>query len=219
MIQVWILRYDMDPITAARTGANRTICFDCKLRPRLNAGKLESPCYVELFRAPLGVYDGLTRGIYPTLSPADIPDVFAGEDTRFGAYGDPYALPRPKLEAVARASRRRTGYTHQWRRPDAQWMKEYLMASVDTPAEQQQAAAAGWKTFRVSDGLTPLPDEILCPASEAAGYKTQCKWCGICRGASAPRNVFIPAHGSGRKHALVQINRAAAAAERNLNAH
>ena len=43
--------------------------------------------------------------------------------------------------------------------------------------------------------------EILCPASEEAGKRTQCASCLLCGGASVKaKSIAIVAHGAGRKH-------------------
>jgi hypothetical protein len=94
-----------------------------------------------------------------------------------------------------------TGYTHQWRTCDPRW-KGYLMASVETVADQAIARAAGWRTFRV--GTDPQSArEVVCPASAEAGYKTTCSHCRLCSGTtgrgaeSGARDIVIAPHGGG----------------------
>ena len=59
--------------------------------------------------------------------------------------------------------------------------QELLMASVSTPEEADRAQAEGWRTFRVHAEATP--GEVVCPASEEAGRRTQCDRCRLCSGA------------------------------------
>lgn len=43
--------------------------------------------------------------------------------------------------------------------------------------------------------------EVLCPASEEAGKRTQCIRCLLCAGAETQaKSVAIVVHGAGRKH-------------------
>jgi hypothetical protein len=79
-------------------------------------------------------------------------------------------------------------------------LREFCMASTDTPDEASVAQAKGWRTFRVSlnnerDGLRK--GEVLCPASAEAGKKLTCAQCRACDGTSTARrgSVYIPAHG------------------------
>jgi hypothetical protein len=79
-----------------------------------------------------------------------------------------------------------TAYTHAWRRPQARAYQDFCMASVDTLPEQAEAAAAGWRTFRVRQRDEALQaDEVACPASEEAGHRTVCASCELCQGARA----------------------------------
>jgi hypothetical protein len=94
-----------------------------------------------------------------------------------------------------------TGYTHQWKNADlaVAWLFQgFCMASCDSAEEQQRAAAAGWRTFRVrTRSSDTLPGEISCPASEEAGKKLTCEQCLACGGADGRRGtITIIAHGS-----------------------
>ena len=60
------------------------------------------------------------------------------------------------------------------------------------------ARSMGWSTFRVTPDLDHHSFETLC-ASERNG--TPCSICLGCPGArGGQRSVFIPAHGTGKRH-------------------
>lgn len=195
MIQSWILRADVPPMDAARSGADYSICGDCRYRRDADDGT--RACYVNLAWAPRGIWKAWKRGEYT----ASRDEVLARAPLRLGAYGDPAVVPyvvwdRLLAISVKAGHKTWTGYTHQWRTCDRRF-KTICMASVDTHAEADAAQAAGWRTFRVrstSDGLRPR--EIVCPASEEAGHRVTCLQCRLCMGALRDaKSIAIFAHG------------------------
>jgi hypothetical protein len=199
MVQIWILRSDVSPVDAVKSGQDAAICGTCPHRGDRATGRKRS-CYVNVGQAPNAVYRAFKRGSYSLLPLSDYAQVFAGRAVRFGAYGDPAMIPLAIVESISGIATKHTGYTHQWAR--AEWLKPYVMASCDTPAEFSQAAHHGWRTFRVAAKLESLPGEILCPASTEAGNRTQCAKCGLCNGAGSSKSIFIPVHGSAKKNAF-----------------
>jgi len=201
LAQLWILREDLSPLSAIATGADESICGDCKHRGD-GTGKSRS-CYVAVKNAPRAVWEAYRCGRYQTMRPADVATHLAsmGMGIRIGAYGDGAAIP-PNVIAEITSATRHTGYTHAWRnRAD---LAPFLMASCDTPAEQAQASSEGWRTFRVRTSSQDLaPREISCPASdEALGKRTTCSACGLCDGAKlsdARKDIAIIVHGIGAK--------------------
>ena len=198
MIQIWILVKACDPVRAIQEGLDRLICGSCMHRG--NGDGSGRSCYVNVGQAPLGIWRAWKAGAYlplPSIS------VFEGRRVRFGAYGDPTWIPLSLALAIAGASSGWTGYTHQWRRPSFQAWRQILMASVDTSAELVIARSMGWSTFRVTPDLDHHTVETLC-ASDRVG--TPCSDCQACSGLGAigrrptQVSVFIPAHGSGRRH-------------------
>ena len=193
MIQIWILVRSVDPVQAIREGLDRLICGSCVHRG--NGDGSGRSCYVNVGQAPLGIWRAWKAGAYLPLPSVS---VFSGRKVRFGAYGDPTWMPFSLALAIAGASSGHTGYTHQWRKPSLQGWRQLLMASVDTTAELVIARSMGWSTFRVTPDLDHHSFETLC-ASERNG--TPCSICLGCPGArGGQRSVFIPAHGTGRKH-------------------
>jgi hypothetical protein len=202
MIQIWILRADVSPVTAVATGADAAICGTCPHRGDLATGRKRS-CYVNVGQAPNAVYRAFRAGSYSFLPMAQYADVFKGRAVRLGAYGDPAVIPQQIVALICSFASRHTGYTHQWTR--AEWLKPFVMASCDSTSDFIQATHHGWRTFRVSATREAKPSEILCPASTEAGNRTQCARCGLCNGAGSAKNIFIPVHGSGKKNALVVL--------------
>ncbi len=207
MVQTYILRDDVSPCDALKSGADASICGDCKHRPALGGA-----CYVVVPQGPTSVWKTYKRGAYPSLADVITPsNVYGKRDNavallgkgravRLGTYGDPAAVPALVWEALTAECDKRTGYTHQWRTEAARDLRALCMASCDTPEEREEARAAGWRTFRVM-----LPDELVgegefaCPASEEQGKRTTCAKCGACNGATrgtAQASPAIIAHGS-----------------------
>ena len=197
MVQTFIIRSDVDPISALKSGDDASVCGDCMHRPN-NGGT----CYVNVGRSVMAVYGALTRGRYAKPG-ADydvriLPDLFAGLAFRAGTYGDPTAAPFQVWRAATLKAAAINGYTHQWRDGRFASFKTFCMASADSEADHASAHAAGWRTFRGKMAASPiLSGEVACPASEEAGYKTDCASCRACGGTSAKAKVSIAinAHG------------------------
>ena len=209
MIQTHILRADVSPVDAVKTGADASICGDCKHRG--NGDGKGRTCYVNYGQAQQSVYRGYLRGIYPVASAADYKRM-SGRLIRFGSYGDPAAAPVQiwrELKAIAAGT---TGYTHQWRSNPAGFA-ELVMASADTPAEALDAHALGFRTFRVAMPSDPakLAGESRCPASAEAGKKLQCDTCLACHGLKRANgrttrgSIVIQAHGGSA--VMANVNR------------
>jgi hypothetical protein len=208
MVQTFILRQDIAPHTALKTGDDSSVCGDCPLRP-IRKGKTR--CYVRVYQAPLSVWNAYQRGRYATpgadFDAALLPELFAGLSFRIGSYGDPAAIPANVWRTATRRVKNRTGYTHQWRKRIGVGLKGLCMASADSESDVATAAAKGWRTFRIRKHDAPtLATESICPASKEGGNRTQCDSCGLCKGATiAARNIVIADHGlmDGRRRAAV----------------
>jgi hypothetical protein len=198
LAQLWILRSDVSPLAAIKTGADRSICGDCKHRGN-GTGKGRS-CYVAVKNAPRSIAKVFHEGGYLAIRPSDVATYLASKNMgiRIGAYGDGAALPAHIIADLTHGIFH-TGYTHAWKeRAD---LRHWLMASVDTPSEYSEAKAAGWRTFRVRTAGENLDsEEIACPASDEAGKRTTCDRCGLCDGSRPDdqrRSIAIIAHGIG----------------------
>jgi len=204
MVQTYILVAGIDPVEAVKTGADGSICgageHACSFRPAIAGPADSAACYVNKGHGPLTVWRAWTRGRYPIVDPAAAGARAAdlGRPIRIGTYGDPAMVPVDvwrRLLQGAGSTGRHTGYTHQWRR--APFLRALCMASVDSPAERNEARAAGWRTFRVGDDIGA--GEISCPASIEAGKRTTCEHCRLCNGSRGPSDgradIAIRPHG------------------------
>lgn len=192
MRQTWILREDVAPVDAVKTGADESICGDCPLRGINGKGR---GCYVNVGQAPQAVWKTYRRGGYPFAYYPE--DIGAGAMVRVGAYGDPYAVPAYIWERLLSKAAGNTGYTHQWRQLDAGAYRAFTMASADTATDGETARSFGWRTFRLAD--VPAAGEIVCPSENGV----QCVDCGLCDGERAGnvKSITIPAHGTGARYA------------------
>jgi hypothetical protein len=211
MVQTYILRADMDPRDANRTGADRSICGDCPHRgtPRPDAAHglaAARSCYVFLAQGPLQVYRSFLRGAYSRAdTPAQRRAIGRGRMVRIGTYGDGAAAPAHVWDDLIADASGHTAYTHQATSPQAlaAYAPRYMI-SADTLPEAQAAWAAGARTFRTVASVADVVRgaEVLCPASPEAGARATCQTCGLCAGTSkAARSVAIVVHGAGRKYA------------------
>jgi hypothetical protein len=212
MVQTYILRADMSPLDAIRTGDDASICGDCVHRGAdgyVDVSKSvqsvkKRTCYVDVSKSVQSVFGAWCRGAYPMIAPARASASFlAGRIVRIGSYGDPAAIPAMHWKALVRFAAGHTGYTHQWRQRFAQGLRELVMASADSVQDRDTARAMGWRTFRVRTVAESLGDrEIACPASPEGGNRRQCIDCQACDGAdrAGKASVAIVVHGRMAKH-------------------
>ena len=214
MVQTWIMRADMDPIAANRWGFDISVCGRCqsmgKARPLTDTSglALNRACYVDLGRAPMGIWNAWANGMYPAaIGHKAIAAIGRGRKyrrtVRLGAYGDPAAVPGYVWESLISEAAGHTAYSHQRDWSGAAFDPAIMMVSADTLAGAEEAWSAGARTFRVVGQVSELVRgrEILCPASEEAGKRTQCASCLLCAGAGKrAKSIAIVVHGAGRKH-------------------
>jgi hypothetical protein len=199
MLQVYILRSDVNPIQAINEGLDASICGDCDLRGTvLNGRNVGRACYVSVRNAPHSVFYAYARGAYSHFLPSRDGAKLDGKLIRLAAYGDPAAVPFEIWENVLRYVDGHTGYTHFWRVADPRF-KKILMASVHSLEEAADAQRSGWRYFRSRLHTDPRNvGEFECPASEEQGHRRQCNSCLSCNGSqsNADRaNPVILIHG------------------------
>jgi hypothetical protein len=208
MIQTWILRSDMPPVQAVKEGKDDAICGQCPLRGD-GTGK-ERGCYVNVYWAPGRVYETYRRGGYPRLGEDQVALPHAEKVVRLGAYGDPGAVPSDLLRTIVSAAKSWTGYTHQWQTAELQGL---CMASVESEDQAKEAIERGYRTFRTIREVAGVSRrrerrEILCPASEEAGFRTTCEHCTLCNGSHGDdrrASIAIVVHGAGKKAAAAHV--------------
>jgi len=206
MVQTYIIREDIDPRDASRTGEDYSICGTCPHRGTPQPDKAsglakERSCYVVIGQGPVIVYKSLARGIYPDATkPLEIAALGKGRMVRLGTYGDPAAVPSYVWKWLIHGAKGHTAYSHQATTQGAAFDPALYMRSADSLSEAAFAWGQGQRTFRIIAHTDEVVQgrEILCPASEEAGRKTTCVACGLCGGASVKaKSIAIVAHGAG----------------------
>jgi hypothetical protein len=210
IVQTFIIRSDISPVEALATGQDESICGDCAHRPYLiKTGESEEPpCYVNVGRSVLAVFNAYKRGRYTKADPATIARALAGKIVRIGTYGDPAAAPVRMWSEITRYADGRRGYTHQWDRPgfDAAAWAPLVMASADSIDQAAKANLLGMRVFRVSVGVDVQAGEAMCPASAEAGKRSTCAKCPLCSGTSIQaRDIVIADHASGHARRVIAI--------------
>lgn len=189
MAQLWILRSDIEPHKAVKTGADQSICGGCVHRHYTGGA-----CYVTVHQAPLAVYRAYKKGNYPVLNNKEQAELLAGKGLRFGAYGDPAMLPLQTIKDLHSMARFTTGYTHQWKNKRLRDTLQYVQASVDNLDEYNlvKAINKNAKSFRVVKHQTELQaNEIEC-LSDSKGLT--CAECRLCDGTK--QDIAIMIHGN-----------------------
>ena len=103
MIQTWIMREDIPPHVAVRSGEASSVCGDCPSQPATDAQRDagdetagSGACYVLVFQAPRNVWETYHRGRYIDATQAsddDVARIFESKTFRLGSYGNPSAVP------------------------------------------------------------------------------------------------------------------------------
>ncbi len=210
MLQTFILRDDMDPREANKTGADFSICGGCTLRgdatQSTDAHKLapKRSCYVVIGQAPTGVYKAVQRGgVYAVAdTPAKRADVGRGRMVRIGTYGDGAAVPAYVWHELKSEADGITAYSHQANQAGAAFDASIYMQSVESAAAASVAWSLGRRTFRIVSSADDIvkESEIECPSARGV----QCVDCGLCDGSKRAKSIAIVVHGGGAVHFAVQ---------------
>jgi len=197
VLQTYILREDISPLEASKTGADFSICGDCKLRgkpttdPKRKQAE-ERDCYVNLGQGPTIVWKSYKRGVYPDATrKADRMSLGHRRIVRVGTYGDPGAAPAEVWEDLLASADDYLAYTHQ-----LGWRPDIAMQSVDNYAQAWSQWRLGNRTYRIVADIGQLDTahEVLCPASKEAGRRVQCNSCKLCAGYKQAKSVAIVQH-------------------------
>lgn len=199
MLQTYIMRSDIDPLTASKSGADASICGACRHRgiptddPKLKQAKQRS-CYVVLGQGPLVVYKAFKRGAYERhTTRAKRAALGADRLVRIGTYGDGAAVPQHVWDDLLAMASGHTAYTHNGGDPAR------YMISADSLAEAQHAWANKYRTFRIVRSTDEIVKgkEIECPSERGV----QCVDCRLCSGTSTrAKSIAITVHGTGAAH-------------------
>jgi hypothetical protein len=208
LVQSFIIRSDINPVEALNTGADESICGQCEHRPIKARETGKPPCYVQVAKSVLSVYNAYKRGRYVKADAATIAAALAGKIVRIGTYGDGAAAPVQMWNQITRYAAGRRGYTHQWDSVgfDVDAWAPLVMASADTIDQAAKANLLGMRVFRVSNGIDVQPGEAMCPASAEAGRKSTCAKCTLCSGTSIKaRDIVIADHAVGHARRTISI--------------
>ena len=197
VVQTYILRSDINPLEASKTGEDFSICGDCTMRGEVNDDPKRKQakgrrCYVNLGQGVLIVYKSFLRGVYQIAdNTADRNTIGRGRFVRIGTYGDPAAVPAHVWEELLSEADTFTAYSHQ-----SGWRPDIAMQSADDYHSAVLHWKAGRRTFRVIADLGHLDrnNEALCPASKEAGRRVQCTACKLCKGSSKGKSIAIVEH-------------------------
>lgn len=210
MVQTYIIRSDIDPVTASRLGEDKSICGDCMHKgnpaPEKEKGEANNrTCYVTLIHGPMQKYKGLVKGLYPEVSGhKKIQDIGFGRMVRVGTYGDPSAVPQYIWDSLVSRCEGWTAYTHG----ESNVAPHMFMTSADSYEQAKEAWSKGERTFRVIPSIESLDahKEFLCPASEEMGKRSNCAKCKMCSGTeSKAKSVAIVAHGKSKKKLMERL--------------
>ena len=193
VVQTYIIRADINPLEASKTGEDYSICGDCVMRgtPTSDPERKQAKgrrCYVNLGQGVLIVYKAFLRGAYQAGSARDMG---RGRFVRVGTYGDPGAVPSHVWDELLSEATTWTAYSHQ-----SGWRPDIAMQSADNYAQAWAHWREGRRTFRVITGIEHLDKahETLCPASKEAGRRVQCTACKLCKGGTAAKSIAIVEH-------------------------
>lgn len=208
LVQTFIIRADVAPTDALKTGDDVSICGQCVHRPILAKTNGQAPCYVNVGRSVRSVFEAYKRGRYAKATPGQLRAILAGRKIRLGTYGDPAAAPVALWQEITADAAGVVGYSHQWQAVNfdhAAWAP-LVMASADSIDEAAQANLYGMRVFRVSVGVDRQAGEATCPASAEGGKKATCDTCMLCGGTSkAARDIVIADHAVGHKRRVIML--------------
>lgn len=219
MIQTFIMRSDIEPHIAAKTGEDSSVCGNCPRRHFLGGD-----CYVHPHQAALSAWRHWERQGKPQANA--LAACLAMESSardhglRMGSYGDPAAVPFHVWQILidSLCPKTITGYTHRWQDSlgnDAgehmAWCRDNLMASCDNASEAALARSKGWRYFLAIPAGTAIPAKTVECLSDKLD-KT-CEDCGMCNGNQGRLgriSVFIKEHGvlssaKARRSAALQV--------------
>lgn len=208
IVQSFIIRSDINPVRAIMSGADESVCGQCEHRPIKARKSGKPPCYVQVAKSVLSVYNAYRRGRYVRADLETIALALSGKALRIGTYGDPAAAPVSTWQRVSRYVSARAGYSHQWQTAGfdhAAWAP-LVMASADTVDQAALANLHGMRVFRVSTGVDKQPNEVTCPASAEGGRKATCATCMLCGGTSKQaKDVVIADHAAGHARRVIML--------------
>lgn len=194
MVQVYILPLRMSPRVAWHQGGIESVCPDaCEHRSDQN-----KDCYVNWAR----LTDTWKAGVRSIeAGRVSVPrGFFQGAIVRFGAGGDPSAVPLEVWTGIASEARGWSGYTANWRSLSADWGRLF-MASVSSLPDVWRARSKGWRIYAASESAamdTALSEAgvKVCPSHSVGLQCVACRQCDGTSKGSKRHDYYIPLHGA-----------------------
>lgn len=157
------------------------VCWASCVHKKSNQGT----CYVAAY-SPISVAKAFWNRHEAGCADRETINVSASYHVRASAHGDIGMLNsdgKLKVLELLLNSTRHTAYSAAWRAPEMQSFRRYVMASVSTPAEREEARANGWHTYRAHSNDTPRTQgEAQClvkgtghPSEQGRGCFSGCK--------------------------------------------
>lgn len=178
-------------------------CFDCPFSVNSNQGGAK--CYthkvmqysgfVSMLKSIVKEFSTLNK--IPNYSNVDSDKLTAmatNRYVRFGTYGEPSVHPIELVKTLTNVAKSWTGYTHQYfRKPE---YANFFMASTHNEIQAKTAMDKfNYRSFIATDDNSDTT-AVICPASNEAGFKSNCADCGLCSGTmgKGKKNVVILEH-------------------------
>ncbi len=183
-----ILVDDVKPTDAIKNGQDFAICGDCQLRRVDKTDKLS--CYVNCGFGPNAIHNAKNRG-----SIKDTLDINQIKVQRHCSYGDPASLSKELNYTILDLADKTLCYTHQWEKPEFNYLKSFCMASVHSKSEAKRAQKLGFRTFRIleNENVKLMDNEKMC---FYYSHNVQCVKCQQCDGqqSNLAFSIAIPKH-------------------------
>lgn len=192
MLQTYILRQDILPSSAQKTGLDSATCGNCPHRPiTAKNNPNHAVCYVNTAYSVNAVWELYTKDKLPYLHNYDL---IRGRYLRIGTYGDPAMIPLEVWQKLLDVCSGHTGYTSQWMEQFALPFQGILMASCNNLKAKQKAESLGWKTYtNLPIGSLPPDNAQQCPYSTDSNNTVSCLTCRLCNGKT--KSIWIEDHG------------------------
>ena len=177
-------------------------CFDCPFSVNANQGGkcythkvMQYSGFVSMLKSIVKEFENGLDSI-PTFSEVTekIIKMSTNRYVRFGTYGEPSMHPIELVTSMANVAKSWTGYTHQYMRKPQ--YNKFFMASTHNQLQANTARDKfGYRSFIAVKDNSSITG-IICPASNEAGFKSNCADCGLCSGmvGKGKKDVVILEH-------------------------
>lgn len=192
-LQTWIMRSDIHPIEAVKTGDDESICGSCSRRGQgKNTDTGIRTCYVAVHQSPTQVWRTYKNNDYARYNESYNP-FLNRRSLRMGSYGDPAAVPIEVWKNLIDVTYGHTGFTSQWRDEYAKPLKGLVQASCNSVEDMELAKSMGWKTYTSLPVGHPKVKGLLECRFKSSDGTIKCEQCMLCDGTKS--HIMIEDHG------------------------